>query len=221
MGILPDATQPATIGDLQVDVILEREVSFDSEVTEYPVEDGFPISDHVTRRPMTLTMTVICTPTPVSGSADPSRMNDVANAIQNMYKKAEPLTVTVPDAIYENMMLTHAPLPRNVQDGYCYRMQVDFVQIRKAQAKSEEVPEGNTSNDASAMSGQTEKDIGQASQQNIGTGFQTTDNTSTSEINTKPYDRSAGGEINTGMEQTAMMAVEMLTGTLIGSGWRV
>lgn len=218
MGILPDATQKAKIGDLEVDVILERETSFDCEVTEYPVEDGFPISDHVTRRPMALTMTVVCTPTPVSGGASPSRMNEVANAIQNMYKKAEPLTVTVPDAIYENMILTHAPLPRNVQDGYCYRMQIDLVQIRKAQAKSEEVPEGDTAPEADAMSGETGKDMGQASQSNIGTGFETVENTSS--INTKPMDSSMGGEINTGMEQTAMAAVEMLTGSLIGSGWR-
>jgi len=218
VGILPDTTQPAKIGDLAVDVVISRETTFESQVTEYPVEDGFPISDHVTRNPMTLTMTVVCTPTPVNGSANPSRMNDVANAIQNMYKKAEPLTVTLPDAIYENMILTHAPLPRTVEDGYCYKMQIDLVQVRKAQAKAEEVPEGDTASEADAMSGETGKDAGQASQSNIGTGFETVENTSS--INTKPVDNANNGEINTGMEQTAMAAASMLQETLLGSSWR-
>lgn len=219
-GILPDTSQPATIGDLNVDVMLEREVTFDSEITEYPVEDGFPVSDHVTRKPMKLSLTVVCTPTPVVGNASQSRMNDVANAIQKMYKAAEPITVKTADAIYENMVLTHAPLPLSVSNGYCYKMQVDLVQVRKAQAKSEDVPEGSTASEASAMSGTTEKDMGQASQQNIGTGFETIENTSVVEVNTKPYDGSVGGNINTGMEQTAMMAAEMIVGNLVGRAWR-
>lgn len=215
MAIFTKATAtPAKIGSLNCDVILEREATYDSRVTEYPVEDGFPISDHVTRNPLTLTMTVICTPTPLSG-AKPSRMNSVANAIKNIYKAGEPITVTVPDAIYENMVMTHAPLPRNVRDGVCYRMQLDFVQVRKAQAKTEEVPEGNTSSEASAMSGETGKDAGQASQVDIGAGVD-----DTSSINTKPLGNTNGGDFTTGYEQTATAAIEMIQNTMVGTSWR-
>ena len=68
--ITRDITEPATIADLKVDVVLSKETTFDSEVTQYPVEDGFPVADHVTRNPMQLTMEVVCTPTPVTFFAD-------------------------------------------------------------------------------------------------------------------------------------------------------
>ena len=218
--IMPEITQQATIGDLKVDVVLERETVFDSEVTEYPVEGGFPVHDHVTRKPMKLSLLVVCTPTPVVGSPSQSRMNEVVNTIQNMYKAAEPVTVTLPDAIYRDMVMVHAPLPRNVKDGYCYRMQIDLVQIRKAKAKSEEIPEGNTSSDAGSMSGTSEKDTGAASQKDIGTGLKTVDNKATVEVNTAPQDKSAAGQIDTGKEQTASMAAQAIVSSLVGRLWR-
>lgn len=219
--IMPEITQQATIGDLKVDVVLERETTFDSEVTEYPVEGGFPIHDHVTRKPMKLSLLVVCTPTPVTGSPSQSRMNEVMNTIQSMYKAAEPVTVTLPDAIYRDMVMVHAPLPRTVRDGYCYRMQIDLVQIRKAKAKSEEIPEGNTSGEADSMSGTSEKDTGAASQKDIGTGLKTVDNTATVEINTAPQDRTTGGQLDTGKEQTANMVAQTLVACLVGRLWRV
>ena len=65
-GILPPLVQPATIGDLSCDVVISRTTTFESEVTEYPVEDGFSISDHVTRKPLKLSLDVLFTPTPVT-----------------------------------------------------------------------------------------------------------------------------------------------------------
>ena len=57
---------PATIGDLQCDCIVDHVTSFDSDVTEHPIEGGFVIADHVARSPMKLSLTAIITPTPVS-----------------------------------------------------------------------------------------------------------------------------------------------------------
>ena len=87
--ITRDITEPAKIADLQVDVVLSKETTFDSEDTQYPVEDGFPVADHVTRNPMQLTMEVVCTPTPVTFFADlganQNRLNEVTNAIMKIY----------------------------------------------------------------------------------------------------------------------------------------
>ena len=87
--ITRDITEPATIADLKVDAVISKETTFDSEVTQYPVEDGFPVADHVTRNPMQLTMEVVCTPTPVTFFADlganQNRLNEVTNAIMKIY----------------------------------------------------------------------------------------------------------------------------------------
>ena len=228
--IFPKVTQPATIGDLKVDVILERETVFDSDVTEYPVEDGFPISDHVERKPLALSLTVVCTPTPVSWfkelGASAARMNEVVDTIAAIYRKAEPITITTVDAIYEDMIMTHAPLPRNVDDGYCYRMQLDFIHIRKAAQRSEKITESGTNAEASGSAGETEKDAGAASQSEIGTGLKTvkTENgtyeTDLFTVDTDAAGRATAGEIETRKEQTANAAAIAVAKSLVGMFWR-
>lgn len=228
--IMQEVTQPATIGDLKVDAIIERETTYDSDVTEYPVEDGFPISDHVTRKPLKLTMTVICTPTPVQWfkemGASATRMNEVVEAIAEIYKKAEPITITTPDAIYKDMIMTHAPLPRNVTDGYCYKMQIDFVHVRKAKQKTEQISESNTEGEIQGSAGESEKDAGAASQTEIGSGVTLIKNesgtysTDLEVADTTSAGRTVDGAIETRKEQTAHAAAMAAINSLIGQLWR-
>lgn len=225
-----EVKQPATIGDLQVDVILDRETTYDSEVTEFPVEDGFPISDHVERKPLRLSMTVVCTPTPVSWfetlGASHTRMNEVVEAIAGIYNKAEPITITTPDAIYTDMVMTHAPLPRNVSDGYCYRMQLDFVHIRKAKQRTEQISPDETTEEASGSAGETEKDAGAASQSDIGSGVKLVENnagmyeTDLFPVDTDMSGKAVAGEIETRKEQTAHAAALAVMMSLVGMVWR-
>lgn len=213
--ITRDITEPATIGDLQVDVVVSKETTFDSEVTQYPVEDGFPVADHVTRNPMGLTMEVVCTPTPVTFFADlganQNRLNEVTNAIMKIYNEGDPITVKTADAIYKDMVMTHAPLPRTVDDGLCYKMQLDFVHVRRVKPKTEDVPEGQTSSEAEGKAGESEKDGGTADQNDIGTGMTTVDNTATVEVDTSFQDYSNMGNILTGREITAYVCASVIS----------
>lgn len=213
--LMQEITEPTTIGDLQVDAVLSKEVTLDSEATEYPVEDGFPVADHVTRKPMQLTMEVVCTPTPVQFfdllGINQNRLNEVANALQDIYNKAEPIKIKTADAIYTDMIMTHAPLPRKVEDGLCYRMQIDFVHVRRVKPKTEDIPEGQGSSEAEGKSGESEKDGGAADQNEIGTGMTTIDNTETVDIDTSFMDASNSGSIMTGNELTAYAAAIVLT----------
>lgn len=197
----------ATIGELKCDAVVEREMKFESEVTENPVEDGFNVADHVSRKPLTLQMSVMFTPTPVTWFNEnenyQNRLNEVVNALQDIYKKGEPVTVRTQDAIYKNMLMLSAPLPRNVQNGYCYSCQIDFVQVRRVKAKTENLP-----------SGKTETDAGQSSTDDIGTGVTTVDNTATVEINTALISKEQSGAILTGNEQKTKAVTTALLNSL-------
>lgn len=214
-GVMPKPTQPAKIGDyLTVDVVMSRETNFDSEVTEYPVEDGFPIADHVVRKPMRLSMDVVFTPTPVTwGSLLGGRsLNAVTNMLMQIYQKGEPVKITLVDAIYTDMVMTSAPLPRNVENGYCYRCQLEFTHVRRVVQRTEDVPEEYAANDAAGKGGTTEKDGGAAAQTEIGTGLQTVNVSAGSAgggilgINTDNIDFGQLGAMATGSEATAYMA---------------
>lgn len=219
MALIFKLPTPSKIGDLEVDAIISREASFDSEVTENPVETGFVIADHVNRKPLSLKMEVVFTPTPATfmqyfGGSNPFRLTQVANQIMQIYQKGEPITITTPDAIYDNMVMTRAPLPRNVQNGFCYKMQLEFKHVVIVTQRTEDIPEEYAANDAAGKAGTTEKDAGMAQQTDIGTGMTTVVNTDGVPVNTLGSDYSVGGNFQTGNEITSNVAVNNIVNSL-------
>lgn len=199
---------PATIGDLQVDCVVDHVTTFNSQVTEHPIEQGFVIADHVARQAMTLSLTVIITPTPVSyfrtfGGANPDRLGEAIAYFQQLWLAGEPITVTIPSGIYQDMVMTTCPLPRNVQDGFCYRVALEFKHVVIVSQKTEEIPEQNASGDAIGKAGATGTDAGASSQVNIGSGLIVRDNKKYLALNTNQIDLRNLGNIQTGIELTA------------------
>ena len=198
---------PATIGDLQVDCVVDHVTTFSSQVTEHPIENGFVIADHVARQAMTLSVTVIITPTPVSYfrqlGSNPDRLGEAIAYFEQLWLKGEPITVTIPSGIYQDMVMTSCPLPRNVQDGFCYRLALEFTHVTIVSQKTEEIPEQNASGDAVGKAGATGTDAGASSQVSIGSGLIVRDNKKYLAINTNQIDLRNLGQIQTGIELTA------------------
>ena len=202
---------PATIGDLQCDCIIDHVTTFNSSVTEHPIENGFVIADHVAREAMTLSLTAIITPTPVSyfrimGGTNPDRLGEAAAYLEQVHMAGEPITVVLPDGIYDNMVMTSCPIPRNVQDGFCYRLALEFVHVTIVSQKTEEIPEQSAGDDAKGKAGATGTDAGSSSQVDIGTGMTIRDNTTYITPNTNQIDLRNLGQIQTGIELTASRA---------------
>lgn len=202
---------PATIGTLQCDCIVEHTTEFNSSVTEHPIEGGFVIADHVAREPMKLSLTAIITPTPVSyfrimGGSNPDRLGEAASYLEQVHLAGEPITIVLPDGIYDSMVMTSCPLPRNVQDGFCYRLALEFTHVTVVSQKTEEIPEQNASGDAVGKAGATGTDAGASSQVNIGTGLTVRDNKKYLALNTNQIDLRNLGQIQTGIELTASRA---------------
>lgn len=201
---------PATIGDLQVDCVVDHVTTFNSQVTEHPIENGFVIADHVARQAMTLSLTVIITPTPVSYfrqlGANPDRLGEAIAYFEQLWLNGEPITVTIPSGIYQDMVMTSCPLPRNVQDGFCYRVALEFKHVVIVSQKTEEIPEQNASGDAVGKAGATGTDAGASSQANIGSGLIVRNNKNYIALNTNQIDLRNLGQIQTGIELTASRA---------------
>lgn len=232
-GILPKLTQPAQIGDmLECDVILSRTTTFESEVTQFPVEDGFSISDHCIRKPMKLTLEVLFTPTPVTwflAALGGSRhsLNRVIDAVMDIWKKGEPVTIKLVDSIYTDMVMTSAPMPRRTEDGYCYKAILEFQHVRRVTQRTEDIPEDGCNADAQGKAGQTGKDGGMAATEEIGTGLQTIDPSTVNDaesgdiwtqIATGNVDLSQFGAIGVGLEHTAAMATVSIAQSMGGMG---
>lgn len=198
--------EPARIGNIECDVVIDRGVNFESEVTEYPVEDNFPIADHVICKPLKLSVTAFFSPSPVTfynyfGGPNKNRLQQIMTAFQMIYKERKPITIHMPDAIYKNMIMTSAPLNRSKEDGNCYKVQLSFVQIRKVSQRKEAIPIEYVSADAEGKCSQTEQDAGAASQSDIGSS-------------TQDAGTSAGGECSSGNEQKADTARSAISASM-------
>ena len=199
---------PATIGELQCDCIVDHVTAFNSSVTEHPIEGGFVIADHVARQAMKLSLTAIITPTPVSyfrimGGSNPDRLGEASAYFEQLHLKGEPITIVLPDRICNDMVMTTCPLPRNVQDGFCYRLALEFVHVTIVSQKTEEIPEQNAGEDAKGKAGATGTDAGASSQVDIGTGVSFVRR----KIETDKIDLKNLGNIMTGIELTASRTV--------------
>lgn len=204
-----NTTVPSQIGELAIDVVVDHTTNLDSETTDNPVETGWTVSDHVIREPLRLSLTAIITPTPVTyfsqfGGANIDRMSEAAAYLMRLYELGEPITITLPDAIYENMLMVRCPLVRNVENGFCYNLALEFKHIIFVEQKTEEIPEANASGDAVGKAGETSKDAGTASQVDIGTGV--TFKSNTAAVDTTKIDLRNFGNIATGVELTAARA---------------
>lgn len=206
----PALTEPCKIGDnLEVDVVMSRSAEFNSEVTTNPVEDGFPVADHVRRSPIPLKMKAIFTPTPVTWldrqGVNVNRIKEVTDELQAIYMAGDPITIKTADAIYRDMVLVKAPVQRT-EKGIHLEIDLDFMQVRIVRKKTAATDGTTASDEADGKTGETGQDAGQASTTDIGTGLKTVENTTTVDIDTSFLDYKAEGTIQTGWEQTAVAA---------------
>lgn len=138
--------EPTKIGVIDVDVMVESEFNLESEVSEYPVEDGFVISDNVTQKPIKLSLVVMISPMPVTWYENfkDTAQDRVFNAIDEFYwiwQRREPITIVTKSNVWEDMVMTSCPIRRSKEDGIALKVAVDFVQIRKVNTKTEQIPD--------------------------------------------------------------------------------
>lgn len=143
--IFTSPKNPTKIGVIEVDVMVESEFNLESEVSEYPVEDGFIISDNVTQKQIKLSLVVMISPLPVTWYENfkETAQDRVANAIDEFYKiyeAREPITIVTHDKVWENMVMTSCPIRRSKEDGIALKAAIDFVQIIKVDTKIEQIP---------------------------------------------------------------------------------
>ncbi len=173
--IFPAPKDPTMIGLIECDVLIEQEITLSSEVTEHPVEDGFPIHDHVIRKPIKLAMTIAISNLPVTwydrfDGSSPDRIPYAIAALEAIYKAGDPITIVTQEKVYDNMVMTDCRIPKNRDNGRILKVPLEFTQIRKVQVKTTEIPEEYVDALTKGKVGETKQDAGTAKTEDIGVG---------------------------------------------------
>jgi len=140
MGNFSDKPIPTKIGSVTVDALVSGSTQLDNDVTEHPVEDGAPISDHVRARPLTMTLECLVSNTPLGAKgADLARGVDAYQAIRKLYDDGTIVTVEVPMAgritQARSMVVAGISIPFAVAHLNALRFTVSLKRVRVVENK--------------------------------------------------------------------------------------
>lgn len=169
----PSPTDPTVIGELEVDILFEQEYNFESEVTEHPVEEGFPIHDHVIRKPIELNCIIGIAVSPVTwldrtGFGN-EKLTDAAAEFKRIYQEAQAITIVTQDLFLENMLMTSATITKNEESKKVLKIPCTFKQIRKVNVKTVDIPQNIVDIAMIERAGESESAGGEAQTQSIST----------------------------------------------------
>jgi len=134
---------PVTINGYALDASLTERHTFDSEVTEYPVEDGGDVTDNVRPKPIVVEIDGLISDTPIGNMVDvrahetsspagdleflPSE--DALARLIAIRDAREPVTIETSLKLFENMAMTSLEVPRDARTGHALRFTATFQQV--------------------------------------------------------------------------------------------
>ena len=158
---LKDAPQ-TMIGALQLDALISEQTSLSNGVTQYAVEEGAPVSDHISSEAEKLTIEGVVTGASVSlfGVHGRSKMIEAKEALRVINEQRQPITVVTGLDVYPEFAMESCDISRNADDGEKLHISISLTKIRKAKTREADIPPGKVRQSAAGKAGETRKPAG-------------------------------------------------------------
>lgn len=134
--------QPVSIDGIEFDALIESNEEYASDIPQYPVEDGYVVSDNITLKPLELSMTLFLTNTPVTHAMrhgiSPMRVDNVISRLMDMREKKDVVKIVTADKTYDNMGLTSLSIPKAVKGSR--EISVSFTKVIKTSTEQVSIP---------------------------------------------------------------------------------
>ena len=166
-------------GNIELDANLEETHEWSAEATSNPVEDGAPVTDHVIENSDKLQIRGFVSDSTLdsafskagfarisgiyNGKTVANRTQIVFDTLNKLIKQREAITVYTKHKIYTDMILTAVNIPRSQAVGEAIEFTAEFINIRKVQTQTVDVPNGISKKKASSKVGnksESKKDAG-------------------------------------------------------------
>ena len=213
--------KPVSVEGIEFDALVEETKTLSATVPAYPVEDGFPVSDTITLDPLTVSMTLYVSNTPVTwlyrhGTA-PTRVMEISNLIENLWLERKPVKIVTPEAIYANMGITNISIKKSREIGYAREISLTAQKIRVTSTKTADIPSyllksGETKASAGAVStSKTSKASGKASSKS-GTAAGSVNTGSSGNTAASKKSPSSGSKNDSGAKKSASVLYGIASG---------
>lgn len=139
------AKQPVSINGVEFDALLDSDEGYEAQVPEYPTEKGFCVSDNITLKAETLSMTLFVTDTPVTWKnrhgGGPGYTESVVAQLKALYFGKQPVTVTTSETVYTDMAITNLNLKKSMESGYAREIPIALKKIVVTESTSAAIPD--------------------------------------------------------------------------------
>lgn len=127
-------------GAVQLDASIQETHVSKNEVTQFPVEEGVDITDHVRKQPDRVTIRGIVTDTPILGigvqgvtNLSTARSIDAYGKALYMLAQAQLISVVTSLNTYSNMVIESLEVPRDSKRGQSVEMNLTLREVMTAQ----------------------------------------------------------------------------------------
>ena len=157
---MPKAKKPVSIEGVEFDALIDEERTLEADAPDYPVEEGYSVSDTIILRPQLLSMTLYVTDTPVTwikSHGCKGWTDEVIQRLEGLYFAKTPVTVVTSERTYKNMAIMSISISKSTEMGYARQIPISFKEIRVTSSKTTTIP------DSYGKSGKTGANAGAAS----------------------------------------------------------
>jgi hypothetical protein len=117
------------VGTVTFDSAVSETHRFSSTVTQYPVENGTIVSDHILKKPDSIILSGVVTDSPLNIFSFYNRSIDAFNRLVQLHEKREVFTVVTGIKIYNNMTITSLNVPRALKTGQSLKFDIELQRI--------------------------------------------------------------------------------------------
>jgi len=133
---------------LDLDVTSDEVHEWNNEVTQFPVELGSPITDHIQPQPDRLSISGIISNSAIGEVAlnkinnGDDRCQDAFDVLRKLMDDRILVTVYTRYKVYTDMALKSTNIPRDAGIGDSLKFKMEFVNVRLVSTQTIEVPDG-------------------------------------------------------------------------------
>lgn len=138
------------IGLIELDATVSENHDYSATVTQFPVENGTVISDHIFNNPVRLSLECLISDSPLSNSRNPlvtiasnlvsffsfnsgpTRSNAIFEDLMRLFDKRELFQVVTGLKLYKNMAITSLSFPRSSGSGQGLIFRIEMLQVKFA-----------------------------------------------------------------------------------------
>ena len=173
------ALKPVSVAGIEFDALIEESKTMNATIPSYPVEDGFSVSDTIILEPISISMVLFVSNTPVTWlhrhGHSTDRVNKICEELENLWLEKKLVKVVTTNAIYKDMGIVSISIKKSKELGYSREISLQLQKVRVTKRKTVTVPNYILKSGTTAANAGTASTSQSSSKTTVTTGNSNTD----------------------------------------------